>query len=114
MGDFRRCTRCDEFGNMRTHKCLPQFDVRAANASPDDWERVFAYDAKRAAQKYSAMIDTASVEWPPEKDVVVRDLDGQYQAFTVICESEPVYTACKPKHEIVIVGDPADEPESQP
>lgn len=94
LGHYEQCKICKEYGFTDIHKCPPLYRVR----EPDmDWVDIYADDSIRAAEKYCAKSDDFdhSDYW---EAIIVKTPEGEYEAFVVNREMEPVYSAHHPYH----------------
>jgi len=85
---------------MDHHTCPPRWEcVNADEVDYADgeniWYKVYARDAKEAAEKFSEWGDDGAWGYPSEREVAVRAADGTIEVYNVVLESMPVYTASK-------------------
>lgn len=114
MSDFGQCRQCKEWVWLSTHRCPPTWQVRLADDERgDDMRRVYARDAEKAAEKFSAERDAGEGEWQNSRSVIVRDAEGRERAYTVDMQPVPEYTAWTVEDWSAPKPEPGEEPEPE-
>jgi len=94
---FDKCTKCGEFGFIDTHRCPPTWLVSDENSDGEwnYWTRIYADDAEKASEKFSARRDASQGEYPSYRTVYVKQDEGDSPAvaYDVSCEAVPSYQA---------------------
>ena len=76
---------------------MPKFTCWDGELGPYTERELVADTPSAAAERFAAIRDRESVEYPPESVVMVRDAVDVVCCYRVALRSEPVYTA-KLKH----------------
>ncbi len=99
MSDYRRCKTCGEFDFLNSHKCQPCYEASAPEAfGEDEWQKVYAYDEKEAAEKFAEEYDRDEHDLMNggDMEVWIRK-PGEIEIFKFNCTGEaiPTYYAHK-------------------
>lgn len=103
---WTQCGVCREYGWSNTHRCPPQYECRNRNWDGDEWETVYAYNARDAAEKYVERVDNHAAEFTETCDIEVRNDGGEVECYEVTGEIVREYSASKKTtHEVETADD---------
>lgn len=73
---------------------MPKFLCwQESHGGPETGREHDAGNARLAAEKYAAWHDGQALEYPPDREVSVRDQHGAVEVFVVTMRAVPEYTA---------------------
>lgn len=95
---YGKCPICKKSGWIETHRRAPRWEVVSKDAESyadegDCWRTIYAQTAEGAAEEFADDFDSYQGEFTEERDVLVRDREGNKTTFCVRGELVLMYRA---------------------